>query len=422
MTKVNPTSGSKKIAYGAFAFARDRKGVYYTSDEDSEFLRLTYYDLITKEKEVLTSDLNWDVDQLAVSMDGSWVAYSTNEGGISKLYLTSTSNPKRSRSLDLPTGVISNLMFDRHSQRLGFSMSTVQSPSDVYSLDVRTNKITRWTFSEVGGLNPENFVSPELIEYPTFDMVNGKPRSIPAFYYRPKNESERPFPVIIVIHGGPEGQALPAFEPTIQYWLNELGAAVLVPNVRGSSGYGKAYLQLDNGYQREDSVKDIGKLLDWIATRPELDAKRVAVFGGSYGGYMVLASMFHYNHRLKCGVDLVGISNFVTFLENTAEYRRDLRRQEYGDERDPKMREFLISISPTTNAHKVTKPLFAIQGLNDPRVPVTEAEQIVKTVRDNGGAVWYLLAKDEGHGFQKKANRDFYLNAVSLFFEEHLLR
>jgi dipeptidyl aminopeptidase/acylaminoacyl peptidase len=207
-----------------------------------------------------------------------------------------------------------------------------------------------------------------------------------------------------------------------QYILNELGAAVLVPNVRGSSGYGKSYLQLDNGMKREDSVKDIGSLLDWIATRPELDSKRVAVYGGSYGGYMVLSSLTHYSDRIRCAIDVVGISNFVTFLESTEEYRRDLRRPEYGDERDPKMREYLLSISPTTNAAKIKSPLFVIQGQNDPRVPLNESEQMVKTIREQSGVVWYLMAKDEGHGFRKKPNRDFMLNAMTLFLEENLLK
>ncbi|HAK94522.1 MAG TPA: hypothetical protein DCM87_05860, partial [Planctomycetes bacterium] len=230
-----------------------------------------------------------------------------------------------------------------------------------------------------------------------------------------------PCPVIISIHGGPEGQARPSFNPLVQYWVAELGAAVLLPNVRGSTGYGKTYLRLDNGMLREDSVKDIGALLDWLAARSELDASRVAVFGGSYGGYMVLASMIRYGDRLACGIDIVGISNFVTFLERTEAYRRDLRRVEYGDERDPAMRRFLISISPTTRAARITRPLFVAQGANDPRVPRSEAEQIVATVRRNGGTVWYLLARDEGHGFAKKTNRDFFTSAASVFLARYLL-
>ncbi len=208
----------------------------------------------------------------------------------------------------------------------------------------------------------------------------------------------------------------------VQFLVNEMGIAVIAPNVRGSSGYGKSYLQLDNGFKREESVQDIGKLIEWISNQNELDASRIAVYGGSYGGYMVLASMFNFNDKLKCGIDVVGISNFVTFLKNTQDYRRDLRRVEYGDERDPKMNEFLMKISPTTNASKIKKPLFVIQGLNDPRVPVTEAEQIVEEVRKNDTDVWYLMAKDEGHGFAKKSNRDYLTNSMMLFLQKYLLQ
>jgi dipeptidyl aminopeptidase/acylaminoacyl peptidase len=202
---------------------------------------------------------------------------------------------------------------------------------------------------------------------------------------------------------------------------NELGIAIIEPNVRGSAGYGKSFLKLDNGYKREESVQDIGKLLDWIAKQPELDADRVAVTGGSYGGYMVLASMVHYNDRIRCGIDVVGISNFVTFLQNTEDYRKDLRRVEYGDERDPKMKEFLLSISPANQVDKITKPLFIIQGLNDPRVPASESEQMKNNLQAKEKEVWYLVAKDEGHGFRKKENVVFQQLAEVLFLKKFLL-
>jgi dipeptidyl aminopeptidase/acylaminoacyl peptidase len=270
----------------------------------------------------------------------------------------------------------------------------------------------------VGGLNTDAFIEPELIEYPTFDEVDGERRMIPAFVYRP--EGPGPHPVIISIHGGPEGQYRPSFSSTYQLWMHRVGAAVIAPNVRGSSGYGRTYVMLDNGRLREHSVRDIGALLDWIATQPDLDETRVAVFGGSYGGYMVLASAVHYSDRLAAAVDIVGISNFVTFLENTQAYRRDLRRPEYGDERDPAMREFLEGISPNNHADKIQLPLFVAQGQNDPRVPVTESEQIVAAVRANGREVWYLNALNEGHGFRKKENRDLFSQVVVMFFQRHL--
>ena len=228
--------------------------------------------------------------------------------------------------------------------------------------------------------------------------------------------------MVIYIHGGPESQYRPYFSSTFQYWINELGLAVIAPNVRGSAGYGKSYLKLDNGFNREQTVRDIGALLDWIATQPNLNSDRVAVYGGSYGGYMVLASMTNYNDRLRAGVEIVGISNFVTFLENTKEYRRNLRRAEYGDERDPAMRKYLNEISPSNNAQKIRKPVFVAQGLNDPRVPASESEQIVETIRSNDGTVWYMLATDEGHGFKKKSNRDFYRDVTIMFLEEFLLK
>ena len=243
---------------------------------------------------------------------------------------------------------------------------------------------------------------------------------IPSFLITPKNAGGK-MPVLISIHGGPESQSVANFNALNQYWANELGMAVLVPNVRGSAGYGKSYLKLDNGFLRENSVKDIGALLDWIATQPNLDATRVAVTGGSYGGYMSLACMTNYNNRLKCGIDLFGISNFVSFLKNTSGYRVDLRRAEYGDERDPKMEEHLVKISPLTNIKNITKPMFIYQGENDPRVPLSESEQMVAALKQNGVTVSYIRAKDEGHSLAKKANRDYTLAAMSMFLKKYML-
>lgn len=417
LTQINPSK--EKISYGGVLWARDGQGVYFTSDEDSEFRKLRYYHLATGNITTLTEDIPWDISGFALSTDGRYLAYNVNEGGISRLHLRDLQADAEVELPEIPEGVVYGLHFSPDNEKLGLVLNTPKTPGDVYVLDISQNALQRWTYSEVGGLNTESFVSPTLIHYPTFDEVEGEPRRIPAFYYKP--EGNGPFPAIVLIHGGPESQYRPYFRSTVQYYVNELGVAVLAPNVRGSAGYGKSYLKLDNWRKREDSVRDIGKLLDWIAEQPELDENRVAVMGGSYGGYMVLASMIHYNDRLRCGVEIVGISNFVTFLENTQDYRRDLRRAEYGDERNAEMREFLMNISPTTNAHKITKPMFIAQGLNDPRVPASESEQIVEAIRENEGTVWYLLAKDEGHGFRKKSNRDYYENAVALFFERFLV-
>jgi dipeptidyl aminopeptidase/acylaminoacyl peptidase len=316
------------------------------------------------------------------------------------------------------------LRFHPDSRRLAMNLSTAQTPSDAFVMQLgrspeNVEYLQRWTFSEVGGLNTREFVEPELIRYPTFDLQKEAPRLIPAFVYRPR--SEGPHPVIIYIHGGPESQYRPSFSNTFQMWLAELGAAVIAPNVRGSLGYGNDYLSLDDGVLREDSVRDIGALLDWIATQEDLDANRVAVYGGSYGGYMVLASAVHFGDRLKAAVDVVGISNFVTFLESTQDYRRDLRRTEYGDERDPGMRAFLERISPLHNVGKIDVPLLVVQGQNDPRVPVTESEQIVKALRERGKPVWYINALNEGHGYDRKENRDVYQQAAMLFLQQYLV-
>ncbi len=405
--------------YGNLAFSPDGRGYYYTSDEDSEFRQLRHRDFDGGQTRILSGHLPWDVRAFEISRDGRHLAYVANEDGLGTLHLLRLPDETELAVPDLPPGMVMPGGFSPDGGRLAVTINGAASPSDVYVVDVADNRLVRWTQSEVGGLDASRFVEPSLIRYPTFDQVDGATRTIPAFYYRPPGDG--PFPVVVNIHGGPEAQALPVFSPNFQFLVRELGIAVLVPNVRGSAGYGKTYLQLDNGRLREDSVRDIGALLDWVQTRPELDAERIGVAGGSYGGYMVLASMVHYNNRLRAGINVVGISNFVTFLENTESYRRDLRRAEYGDERDPDMRTFLESISPLSHADKITRPLFVAQGTNDPRVPVSEAEQIVRKVRGNGGEVWYLLFHDEGHGFAKKRNRDHYEASAMLFWQTHLL-
>lgn len=414
-TPINP---DLRVSYDGGQFSADGRAVYLMSDEGSEFGWLARIDLATGARTRVSPDLAWDVESFDLSPDGRTIAYTVNEDGLSKLYLLASRPGSKPWLVPLPTGLVGGLRWDDASRRLGFTMSGPRGPGDAYTLDARSLRLTRWTMSEVGGLDPAGFVEAQLVRYPTFDQVDGRPRTIPAFVYRPKAASGSKAPVIIDIHGGPEGQSRPGFSSTIQYWVNELGAAVVVPNVRGSTGYGKTFVDLDNGFKREDSVKDIGALLDWIATQPDLDKERVIVYGGSYGGYMVLASMVHFNDRLAGGVDIVGISNFTTFLHNTQGYRRDLRRVEYGDERDPAMRAFHEAIAPLNNAHKITKPLFVIQGANDPRVPMSEADQIVARVRGNGGDVWYMVAKDEGHGFAKKTNRDAQREAETLFFQK----
>lgn len=420
--ELNLTEGELSLLEGSdvgsnanfpLAYRKDGQGYFFTTDQFSDFTQLAFRNTETNEVRVITGNINWNVDNFAMSDDGKQAAFTINEEGMSQLYRFDPMSFAVERVEGMPIGVVGGLTFSPNGEKLALSINTPKSPTDVYLLNSE-DQLTRWTFSEVGGLNTDNFVEPELVRFESFDGLN-----VPAFVYKPNTQG--PHPVIISIHGGPESQYRPYFSSTVQLWLQELGAAVIAPNVRGSAGYGKDYVSLDNGFKREDSVKDIGALLDWIATQPDLDAERVAVIGGSYGGYMVLASSVHFSDRLNAAVDIVGISNFVTFLTNTESYRRDLRRAEYGDERDPDMRKHLEAISPNNHVDKINVPMFVVQGENDPRVPVTEAEQIVAALQGAGKTVWYMNALNEGHGYSKKENRDIYEQATVLFFEQHLL-
>jgi dipeptidyl aminopeptidase/acylaminoacyl peptidase len=408
----------------AISFDREGTGFFLVTDVNGEFRQLAWQSLEEGSKpQMITGDIPWHVEGAAVSDDLTRMAFTVNNNGFSQLYLMDMDS-REYRAVDvIPTGLVGRLEFSPDGSRLGMTLNNSRTPSDSFVLGLgegalEYTELTRWTYSELGGLDTSTFVQPELVSFPTFDSGKGGPESIPAWVYKP--EGEGPFPVIVVIHGGPESQSRPVFSSTYQMWLKKLGAAIIRPNVRGSNGYGKQYMSLDNGFKREDSVKDIGALLDWIATQPDLDENRVAVFGGSYGGYMVLASAVHYSDRLKAAVDIVGISSFVTFLENTQDYRRDSRRAEYGDERDPAMRAHLESISPLNHVDKIKVPMLVVQGENDPRVPVTEAVQIVEALRAQGLPVWYMNALNEGHGYRKKENRDIYTQATLMFFQEHL--
>jgi dipeptidyl aminopeptidase/acylaminoacyl peptidase len=418
-TLATPES-KEKVAWGRAVFAKDGKSLLTTTDSGAEFHRLVSLDPASKKITVLTPGIDWDVSSLSLSEDGGKLAFVVNEGGVETLHVLDTASRKEIALPKIPLGTIGAVRFHANGKDLAFTLASARSASDVYSIDVTagpTGRIERWTESELGGLDPATLSEPEKISWKSFDG-----RAITGFLYRPPASFQGPRPVIVNIHGGPEGQYQPGFLGRSNFYLNELGVVLIFPNVRGSSGFGKTFVALDNAEKREDSVKDIGALLDWIAAQPSLDKSRVMVTGGSYGGYMTLASMTHYNDRFRCAVDVVGISNWVTFLEHTEAYRRDLRRAEYGDERDPKMRERLLAMSPLTNASRISKPMFIVQGRNDPRVPYTEAEQMVAAIKKNGGPVWYLLAKDEGHGFSKKKNQDFQFLATLKFVEDHLLK
>ncbi|HME38427.1 MAG TPA: alpha/beta fold hydrolase [Steroidobacteraceae bacterium] len=406
-------SASKAGIRGA-KFSRDGQGVYLISDRDGDFAQLRYVNLFNGEKTVVSGHLAWDIEELAISRDGRYLAYVSNEAGFGKLNLLDLRAHQDLIPPKLPAaGIIGSLSFDAEGNRLAFGFEAPDRPRDAYVLDIAANRLEPWTRSEAGAVDLAKFVTPRLTQFPTFDRVEGGIRQVPVFVYEPATPG--PHPVLITLHGGPESQFKPGFDPWLQYVVNELGFAVVAPNVRGSSGYGKGYLALDNGVLREDAVKDIGALLVWLGLQSGFDAKHAVVCGESYGGYLALATLVNFSDRLRGGVDMAGIADFVSFLTNTAPYRRNQRRAEYGDERDPDMRAYLKRISPLTNAERISRPVLIVHGRNDPRVPLSEAEQIVYRLRGKGGEVWYLQAVDEGHGFRKKQNRDAYYRAFAQF-------
>jgi dipeptidyl aminopeptidase/acylaminoacyl peptidase len=407
-------SSPTKVGIVGAKFSRDGQGVYLISDREAEFARLRYVNLFTNERTVISGHIPWDIEELAISRDGHYLAFVSNEAGASKLNLLDL---RTHQDLAPPrlqqSGIITSLSFDAEGKRLAFGFAAPNQPRDAYVLEIGENRLEPWTRSEAGAVDLAKFILPRPAEFPTFDRVDGKSRQIPAYVYEPATPG--PHPVLVSLHGGPESQFRPGFDAWIQYVVNELGFAVIAPNVRGSSGYGKSYMALDNGLLREDAVKDVGAMLVWIAMQKNLDAKHVVVAGGSYGGYLTLATLVNYSDRLRGGIDVSGIADFVSFLTNTAPYRQNQRRAEYGDERDLEMRSFLRRISPLTSADRISRPLLVVHGKNDPRVPLSEAEQIVNKLRVKGTEVWFLQAADEGHGYRKKSNRDAYYETCAQF-------
>jgi prolyl oligopeptidase PreP (S9A serine peptidase family) len=410
--------GMQVAAYDGPVFAPDGRRLFLATNAGSEFRRLAVLDLATGALTPFGPALAWDVASMDLSADGSQLAVVHNVDGVDELRILDAATGQVTAKPALPAGRIGALQWHaRQAAPLAFGLATARTPGQMMLLDTATGALDRWTVP-IAQVDPSGFAFAQVVRWKSFDgrTISG------LLTLPPADRFPGPRPVLVAIHGGPEGQAKAGFVGRLNYLINELGIALLEPNVRGSSGYGRTFVDLDNGVRREDSVRDIGSLLDWIATEPRLDAKRVAVQGGSYGGYMVLASLVHYSDRLRGGIDVVGISDFVSFLNNTESYRRDLRRVEYGDERDPAVRKVLDAISPLRNADRITAPLFVVHGRNDPRVPYTEAEQIVAKVRSHGVPVWYLLADNEGHGFARKANADFAFYAMVRFLDTVLLR
>lgn len=413
------SSGGKategKVAIRSARFAPDGRGIYLVSDAMGEFAQLCYLDLVTHQSREVTGGIPWDVDEFDVTADGRYLAYVVNEDGRSRLTVLDNLRKLELSPAGLPEGVISSVRFDHAGRRLAVSAESPQSPRDVYVFDIEHDTLERWTQSEPGPIDPAAFVNPQRVQYPTWDHGASGRRTISAYVYRPSSPGRHP--VLIYFHGGPASQYRPHFDPFIQFVVNELGYAVVAPNIRGSSGYGKTFLALDNGMLREDAVKDVGSLLVWIGLQPDLDQGHVVVMGTAYGGYLALAALADYNDRLRGAIDIGGITDFIALLQDAPADRRDLLRAEYGDERDPDVREFLRRISPLDKSQWIRKPLLVVQGLDDTRVPAAESAQLVASLRARGDDVWSLAAQDEGDGFGKKTDRDAYEWVVAAFLQ-----
>jgi dipeptidyl aminopeptidase/acylaminoacyl peptidase len=422
---LTPHEGT--VRHSSASWGPDGENVYLVTDAgDADTLYLGRIDLATDELEPVTvvgdadvppnrnsPDGDWEVDGVAVDDDSRRLAFSRNVDGYTDLTVGELTAPGRVDPLPtpaLPRGTAGGVAFDDDGDRLALSASAAADNTNVYVVDATSGDTERWTRAASAGIPQETFVAPELVHYPTFDG-----REIPAYFTVP--DSPQKVPVIVDIHGGPESQRRPSFSATKQYFVNH-GYAVFEPNVRGSSGYGKAYGHLDDVEKRMDSVADVRAAVEWLADHPAVDTERVVAKGGSYGGFMVLAAMTEYPELWAAGVDIVGIANFVTFLENTGEWRRELREAEYGTLAED--REFLEEISPINNIERIQAPLFVLHGENDPRVPVSEAHQIVEEAREQGVPVRELVFADEGHGFTKLENRVEAYRAIVEFLDEHV--
>ena len=404
-THLTPHEGEARFS-GA-RVTPDSSSMYLATDRDGDFMRLARLDLSTLELEYLTPD-DWDVEEVELSRDGAYLIATRNVDGYSDFVLFN-GRGRRLPEPRMPEGILGGFEFSPDGKRLSFTLTGPDRNPDVWTVDLPEGEPRRVTRSSTAGIPRSTFRRPEVVRYPTFDD-----RQIPALLHTPGMPNVENAPVVINVHGGPEAQARPLFGPVTQYLLGR-GYAVFAPNVRGSTGYGKDFTHLDDVEKRMDSVKDLAYAVTWLRKRGH---ERVAVMGGSYGGFMVLAALTEYPDLWTAGVDIVGIANMVTFLKNTGSYRRALREPEYGSLE--KNREFLESISPIHKAESITAPLMVIHGKNDPRVPVGEAEQIVERVQKSGGAVEYLLYEDEGHGLAKLKNRLDAYPKIAAFLDRYL--
>jgi dipeptidyl aminopeptidase/acylaminoacyl peptidase len=395
-------------------FSRDGTGVYFVSNRDGEYARLRFVNIFTSDKNDLSGRGDADVEQLALSKDGHYLAYVTDEGGVDKLNLLDLRAHQDLVAPSLPArGIVDSLSFDPDGRRLLFGLTAANQPRDAYVLDVASNRLEPWTASEAGPLDRTKFVVPRLTQFPTFDRADGKPRELPLYVYEPA--SPGPHPVLIVLHDGPDARFRPTFDPWIEYVVNELGFAVLAPNVRGSTGYGKSFSALARGTLREDAIKDVGALLVWLAFDSRFDKTHVVVSGAGYGGYLALSALVNYGERLRGAVAMAPITDFIGFVSGTAPESRGAARDEFGDERDTDARMFLRRISPLSNADRITRPVLLVHGKNDRRVPIAQSEQLVNRLRARNQTVWYLKAQDEGGSFARWQNREAYYRAFAQF-------
>ena len=390
----------------------DSKSFYFTSNLGRQFVGLDSMHVDSGKSEwVETPD--WDVETVAVSRDGFKRAWTVNVQGYLEFHLLNAETGVRVRPYRLPKSVVRGLKFSPDSKSLLITLGSGKEPDDIYLYSIERDQLTPFTRSARGGILPETFVKPELVQYATFDN-----RQIPAFFYKPP-VSQGKMPVIVYVHGGPESQARPNFSGLFQYFVSR-GYAVCEPNIRGSTGYGRDYMRLDDIEKRMDAVKDVEYGARWLVSQKDIDPKRLIIFGDSYGGFLVLSSLATYPERWAAGADLVGISNFISFLQNTGPWRRALREAEYGSLAKDTV--LLKEISPLTHVDNIRAPLFIVQGANDPRVPKSEADQIYEAVKARGIPVEYIVFPDEGHGIAKLSNRIHAYTRMVEFLDEHVTR
>jgi len=410
VSHLTPHDGEAE--YSSERFSLDGKRLYFTSNENREFTALVSMDLTTQKVSVLAED-KWDIGPSALSNDGRRIAFAVNIDGYSELRILDLAEGASTRVQGTPPGIVDEMTWSRDGHFLAFTFSGSTYNPDIWLYSMDEDQVRQLTFSGRAGIPRSSFVEPSLIHYKTFDG-----REIPGFLYLPRDVSPNiKVPVVIYVHGGPESQIRASFNQAIQYLLNS-GYAVLAPNVRGSKGYGKTYIHLDDVRKRLDSVQDLEYSAKWLAQSGLVDEKRIAIMGGSYGGFMVLSAVTQYPEPWAAGVDLYGIANFQTFLRNTGPWRRKLRAAEYGDpEKDA---DFLREISPIHYVNRIVAPLMFVQGRNDPRVPQSETDQMVEALRARGIPVTYILFDDEGHGIVKLKNRIVAYEAIVQFLDKHI--